>query len=484
MKKIVCLLFLIQSGLMMAQTETVVTVNGKKVQVVPNAGTADNGLTADNGKIQLGGDLTKPTTLTTTAVNTLKIAGLQTGTTTDYLLTTDVNGVVKQIANNAWSINGNRGTNYLKNGIGTLDDQNLVFLRKNEVSGMIGVSNTSFGLGSSGGMFRSDRGYNVAIGVNAAGANAENSVAVGYEALKSSLSKNNVAVGYQSLLNDKNTADNVAIGSESLKNHLTGDANTAVGSFALNNNQIGIRNTAIGASALKDLKNGNFNTVLNSALGSLQSGDFNIALGFGAGSGYGNANDNGNTPSGSLVTSNGSVFIGSSAGPLADNSNNEIVIGTNALGRGSNTVQIGNSNMTSIGGAVNWSIGSDVRLKKDIATSTYGLNFINKLRPVTYKMKTGTTALQSGFIAQEVETAANSIGYEFNGIVKPQSDSDFYSLRYSEFVVPLVKAVQEQQKLIEDQQTQINEQQKLLGAKEAKILEIENRLLKLEQKLK
>ncbi|KAF2338082.1 tail fiber domain-containing protein, partial [Flavobacterium ginsenosidimutans] len=131
-----------------------------------------------------------------------------------------------------------------------------------------------------------------------------------------------------------------------------------------------------------------------------------------------------------------------------------------------------------------WSNYSDSRLKKDIATSTYGLNFINKLRPVTYKMKTGTTELQSGFIAQEVETTANSIGYQFSGIVKPQNDSDYYSLRYSEFVVPLVKAVQEQQKLIEDQQTQISEQQKLLGAKDAKILEIENRLLKLEQKLK
>lgn len=72
----------------------------------------------------------------------------------------------------------------------------------------------------------------------------------------------------------------------------------------------------------------------------------------------------------------------------------------------------------------------------------------------------GTTDLQSGFVAQEVEAAANGIGYKFNGIVKHKNDNDFYSLRYSDFVVPLVKAVQEQQFEIEKLQTQINQQQK------------------------
>jgi len=205
----------------------------------------------------------------------------------------------------------------------------------------------------------------------------------------------------------------------------------------------------------------------------LINGNSNTVMGYDSGFYYGS----GSSLSTTVTAMNNSILIGANTRPLADNQTNQVVIGNDAIGRGSNTVQIGNSDIISIGGAVNWSIGSDVRLKKDIETSTFGLNFINKLRPVTYKMKTGTTDLQSGFIAQEVETAANSIGYQFSGIVKPQNDSDFYSLRYSEFVVPLVKAVQEQQKLIEDQQ-------KLLGAKDAKILEIEKRLLLLEQKIK
>jgi hypothetical protein len=48
----------------------------------------------------------------------------------------------------------------------------------------------------------------------------------------------------------------------------------------------------------------------------------------------------------------------------------------------------------------------------------------------------------TGFIAQEVEQAANEIEYDFSGVDAPKND-DLYGLRYVEFVVPLVKAVQE-----------------------------------------
>jgi uncharacterized protein YceH (UPF0502 family) len=49
----------------------------------------------------------------------------------------------------------------------------------------------------------------------------------------------------------------------------------------------------------------------------------------------------------------------------------------------------------------------------------------------------------SGFIAQDVEKAARSVGYDFSGVDAPENDRNPYGLRYSEFVVPLVKAVQE-----------------------------------------
>ncbi len=57
--------------------------------------------------------------------------------------------------------------------------------------------------------------------------------------------------------------------------------------------------------------------------------------------------------------------------------------------------------------------------------------------------------LQSGFIAQEVEAAATAVGYDFHGVDKPKNETSHYGLRYAEFVVPMVKAMQEQQEMIE-----------------------------------
>ncbi|MBK6483732.1 MAG: tail fiber domain-containing protein [Chitinophagaceae bacterium] len=105
-----------------------------------------------------------------------------------------------------------------------------------------------------------------------------------------------------------------------------------------------------------------------------------------------------------------------------------------------------------------------------------GLSFINKLKPVTYHLdmnqidafmnpdkdkypvretakeealakETGYNAkgsiLETGFLAQDVENAAKELGYDFSGVDVPKNEKDMYGLRYAEFVVPLVKAVQE-----------------------------------------
>jgi trimeric autotransporter adhesin len=63
----------------------------------------------------------------------------------------------------------------------------------------------------------------------------------------------------------------------------------------------------------------------------------------------------------------------------------------------------------------------------------------------------------TGFIAQEVEKVANETGFDFSGVDEPKNDQDLYGLRYAEFVVPLVKAVQEQQAIIERLEKRIAE---------------------------
>ncbi len=78
-----------------------------------------------------------------------------------------------------------------------------------------------------------------------------------------------------------------------------------------------------------------------------------------------------------------------------------------------------------------------------------------RLRDAGRKEKEAIT--YTGFIAQEVEKAAAELGFDFSGVDKPQNEHSLYGLRYAEFVVPLVKAVQEQQQQIEQQQQQIEQ---------------------------
>lgn len=74
--------------------------------------------------------------------------------------------------------------------------------------------------------------------------------------------------------------------------------------------------------------------------------------------------------------------------------------------------------------------------------------------------------VQTGFVAQDVETAAQGVGYNFSGV--DVDEKGLYGLRYSEFVVPLVKAVQE----LSEQNDQLREQ----------IEELKNRIETLENR--
>jgi len=461
MKKIVCFLLVMQNVFLLAQTKTVVTQWGEKITIHPNA---NNGLTPNNGNIQMGGTLTEPATVITTSLaNTLAIKGLQTGLSTDHIVVTDPTGVIKTISTDAfWQIQGNAGTTAGTNFLGTTDNVDLVFKRNGLQSGRIGATNASFGVNS------------------LLDLSATNAVAVGTDALKNATGKWSVGVGCQVLMNATGTG-NTAVGDAASNANTTGTNNVAVGKNALGKNISGGQNVAVGVDALANITTVYSSTAvgygaltgyngtngLNTAFGyysllKLTSGGSNVAVGPNAAS--------------NVKAATNSVFIGESCAPQGEGQTNQIVIGRQAIGRGSNTVTIGDNTMTSIGGQVAWSNPSDVRLKKDINDSPFGLNFINKLRPVTYHMKTGTKDLQTGFIAQEVEKVANSLSYDFNGIVKPKTDSDtdFYSLRYSDFVVPLVKAVQEQQLQIESQQAK-------LSANELEMKEMKERLQKLEK---
>ncbi|KAF2333332.1 hypothetical protein [Flavobacterium nitrogenifigens] len=83
---------------MTAQTKTVVTQHGEKVQFDPNSiGSADNGLTALNKNVQLGGELNKRTTIKASTTNTIAISGLtSSNNTSDTPVVATADGTLKK----------------------------------------------------------------------------------------------------------------------------------------------------------------------------------------------------------------------------------------------------------------------------------------------------------------------------------------------------------------------------------------------------
>lgn len=63
----------------------------------------------------------------------------------------------------------------------------------------------------------------------------------------------------------------------------------------------------------------------------------------------------------------------------------------------------------------------------------------------------------TGFLAQQVAKVAQQLGYDFSGVTIPENGNDLYTLSYAQFVVPLVKAVQEQQQMIANQRQSIEQ---------------------------
>ena len=211
-------------------------------------------------------------------------------------------------------------------------------------------------------------------------------------------------------------ASNTAVGNQALPVNTFTDANTAIGNGAQFRNTDGHGNTAVGYFALDWNVHGSYNTAVGSHINTIisaQSWDNNTTLG-------------------------SSVFVNAS-----------------------NVARIGNTSVTSIGGQVGWTSFSDERIKENIKENVPGLKFINLLKPVTYHFSLskenklmnrnkdtvdwrGKYDIEkmtcSGFLAQEVNKAAKSINYDFSGV---DTAGGVWGLRYAEFVVPLVKAVQE-----------------------------------------
>jgi hypothetical protein len=148
---------------------------------------------------------------------------------------------------------------------------------------------------------------------------------------------NSVAIGgnvaYSVL--DVNTTgeDNTGVGTGVLVLNTTGSYNVALGAFAAESNSTALYNTAVGYFALNSAAGSNNVAVGSESLGS-HNGNNNVALGSFAGRYRGIGIS-------ALGNGTGGIYIGYQARGSLANRTNEIVIGTDALGLGSNTAVIG-----------------------------------------------------------------------------------------------------------------------------------------------
>lgn len=341
--------------------------------------------------------------------------------------------------------------------------------------------------------------YNATTGVSNVGVGSlalynntvgEFNVAVGANALmQSTTSSNNTAIGGLAMHLNTTGSGNVGVGTNALAANTTGNNNTASGANALWNNNTGVDNTSIGSASLNTNTTGSSNTAVGRlALQSNTTGNFNTSTGWQ--SMYLNSDGFANTAygyramyentAGSLNTA-----VGHDASFDQDSLHNTTALGAFAGGivEANNRIEIGNASISVIAGQVPFSTYSDKRIKDDIREDVPGLSFVNRLRPVTYNLNVrkeneiahpGKTIPEwsgkydienirmTGFLAQDVEEAARQSGYDFSGVQIPESPGDLYSLRYSDFVMPLVKSVQELNDMLQAEVALLKEQNQLL----------------------
>jgi len=254
----------------------------------------------------------------------------------------------------------------------------------------------------------------------------------------------------------------------------TDNNNIAIGNDAGAIITSGFENILLGEETGASLITGRSNTVIGQSSGPLITGDYNVYLGRASGNkatsgthntGLGNralagstdfsGTNNigiGNDSASRLSTGSYNIAIGDFAGTYTNAGGstllytftNTICIGTDAYATASGEMSLGHeSYITTAFSAVAILARSDER-HKNIQDIDLGLDFINAINPIKFTWKTGADkeSINYGFSAQQVKaTLEDQVGNEKRYIHYDRAGVQH--LAYTEFVAPLVKAVQE-----------------------------------------
>ena len=285
-------------------------------------------------------------------------------------------------------------------------------------------------------------GYNTAFGdralLNNTGGNY-NTISGAFALFRNTTGSGNTASGYRTLLNNDTGSGNTVNGFQALLTNSSGGYNTTSGAFALYSNTTGSYNAAFGTAALESNITGTFNTAIGYAADSLA----------------------------------GDITNGTAIGAFAE------LTASNSIVLGNNTVSKIYANVTTITSV------SDRRRKKDIRAldADLGLDFIEKLQPVSYRFNNGDETERYGFIAQELEqalpdslrdTIERSEPEHGLALIERQNDKErTYRVSYGELFAPVVKAIQQQQQQIDAERRQNAELRQALLAMKDKITALE-----------
>lgn len=225
-----------------------------------------------------------------------------------------------------------------------------------------------------------------------------------------------------------------------------------------------------GAGNINDLSDGksggdNFsNSIIlgHETTGTLSSASNNTALGFGTIQAITSGNNNtalGYNAGNALTTGTNNTFIGSGAASAITDGENQTAIGFGATCVDNNEVSLGNSSVTTLRCATAAIASlSDRRDKKDIIDCQYGLDFVEKLRPVQFTWDrrvldnsdinnpiNGKKRL--GFIAQDFQDAMSNGENEILDLVN-EVNPDRIEAKYANLIPILTKSIQELQRKI------------------------------------
>jgi hypothetical protein len=264
----------------------------------------------------------------------------------------------------------------------------------------------------------------------------------------------------------------VGKGALALQNFTTATTsyNVAVGLDAGNAITTGVGNTFLGGNAGDATNDGNNNVGVGFEALSANCGDDNVGVGYVALQACTGSNNTAVGPAAGLSVSSGSnlLLLGHDAGRTGSPGGN--------ITTASNTMVLGDENISAAHIQVALTVASDERDKTDFVELDLGLDFVKALEPVTYywdkRSKYGDKTAEEydlnaqtpdgthkedwmdvGFKAQAVQALEDAAGYtasaKKNLTVASSDDGKQLGLRYEKFIPILVKAIQDQDAIIQ-----------------------------------